>query len=247
MKALVKLTWTDLKLYCRNFIAIFFVLLFPLLMLFLYGNLNGGNQPSEMLGGRGMVDFLIPGYIASIVVGTAAFMNLPIDLAARRQEGVLRRMRVLPIRPTMVLASTILVNLLISLAGCAVLIGFGKLVFDIHLPTNPLPLLAGFVVICIALFTLGFVLASLFSNVSTTRSVSMIVFYPLIFLSGGTIPLQVFPENIRNISTYLPLTYAVNLLNDLWFQQSWNLTALAVLAGMTVLGLIVSFKMFRWE
>ena len=60
MKALAKLTWTDLKLYGRNFIAIFFVLLFPLLMLFMYGNLNGGNRPSDLLGGRGVVDYLIP-------------------------------------------------------------------------------------------------------------------------------------------------------------------------------------------
>ncbi len=247
MKAFIKLTWTDLKLYSRNFIAIFFVLLFPVLMLFLYGNLNGGNRPSELLGGRGMVDFLIPGYIASIVVGTAAFMNLPIDLATRRQEGVLRRMRVLPIRPAMVLASTVAVNLLISLVGCIFLIGFGKVAFNISLPVNPLPFLAGFIVISIALFTLGFVLASVFPTVTATRSASMLVFYPLIFLSGGTIPLQVFPENIRTISNYLPLTYAVNLLNDLWFQQGWNLTALAILAGMTVAGMLISFKMFRWE
>ena len=98
MKSLLKLTFIDLKLYLRNYIASFFTLVFPLLMLVLFGSIYG-NQPLPMFGGHGTVDITVPGYIATLVIGTTAFLSLPVDLALQRQLGVLRRMRATPLRP----------------------------------------------------------------------------------------------------------------------------------------------------
>jgi ABC-2 type transport system permease protein len=76
MTALFKLTLIDIKLYLRNFVSLFFTLVFPLLMLFLFGSMYG-NEPSPFFGGHGSMDVTIPGYIATIIIGTTAFMSLP--------------------------------------------------------------------------------------------------------------------------------------------------------------------------
>jgi hypothetical protein len=45
------------------------------------------------------------------------------------------------------------------------------------------------------------------------------------------------------------MTYVVQLLQGLWFAEPWSkqLVSLAVLAGMLIIGILVSVKVFRWE
>ena len=45
----------------------------------------------------------------------------------------------------------------------------------------------------------------------------MVIFYPMMFLSGAGMPLEILPASIRRVSEFLPLTYAARLLRGLWF------------------------------
>jgi ABC-2 type transport system permease protein len=57
------------------------------------------------------------------------------------------------------------------------------------------------------------------------------------------------PAAVQKISSFLPLTYVVNLLRGLWIGESWgtHLLDVGVLVGMLVSGIIISAKTFRWE
>jgi ABC-2 type transport system permease protein len=246
MQAFGKMVWVDLKLFTRNWVAAFFTLAFPVLNMFLFGAMYG-NQPSQYFGGHGSVDVMIPGYIAAVVIGTTGFMNLPLELAARRQFGVLRRLRASPLHPWVVLASQVAVNLLASLLGGALLVLVGVTVYKAVLPSNPAPILLGFLFSAISLYTLSFTIASLVRSVSAARAICMSLFFPMMFLSGGTLPLQFMPASIQRIAEFLPLTYVVNLLKDLYLSNSWNVTALLVLGGMLVVCTLLAVRLFRWE
>ena len=106
MNALLKMTRAEFKLALREPIATFFTLVFPVLILFLFGSIYG-NEPSEFLGGRGNVDNSVPGYIA-MVIATTGMMSLPIGLATYRELGVLRRYRASPLRPQTLLGTSFL-------------------------------------------------------------------------------------------------------------------------------------------
>jgi len=246
MNSLMKLTFIDMKLYFRNFVAIFFTLAFPVLMLLLFGGIYG-NQPAAIFGGYGSVDITIPGYIATIVIGTTAFMSLPMDITTQRQLGVLRRMRATPLHPGMVLASKLISNLLISLLGTALLVAIGVVVYHTHLPENWAAVLLGILLISVSLYALGLAMASLVRSANAARAVSFAVFFPMMFLSGGTLPGQFLPDAMRMVGKALPLTYSVNLLHDLWFGQGWDLTAVLVLAGFMAAGIFLSVRFFKWE
>lgn len=71
----------------------------------------------------------------------------------------------------------------------------------------------------------------------------------IIFLSGATIPLQVFPEGLRKGVQVLPMTHIVELLQGIWFGNpvSEYLINIVVIAGLAVVGVIVSAATFRWE
>jgi ABC-2 type transport system permease protein len=246
IQTLTKLTWVDLKLNLRSWIASFFTLVFPLLMLFLFGAMYG-NKPSPLFNGFGSMDVTVPGYIAALVIGANGFMTLPLELASRRQQGVLRRMRATPLHPGAVILSQLLVNLLMTTLGAVLLVIAGVLVFNIHTPDQFMPVLLGFILSCSSIFSIGLLIASLVPNINTARAVCFILFYPMMFLSGGTLPLQFLPETIQKISAFIPLTYAVNLLKGLWLNTSWDMNAVFVLSGILLVSLSLSIWLFRWE
>ena len=65
MKGFWKLAWVEIKLYLRQPEAAFFTLVFPMLLLFLFGSIYG-NKPNPFFCGRGMVDVSTPAYLAMI-------------------------------------------------------------------------------------------------------------------------------------------------------------------------------------
>ncbi len=246
MDTFLKLTWIDIKLFLRNFIATFFTFIFPLLMLALFGGIYG-NKPEAIFGGYGSMDITVPGYIAALIIGTTAFIGLPLDLAFQRQLGVLRRMRATPLHPAMVLGSKMVTNLLVTVFGIALLVAAGAVFYQVYIPSNWLPVLLGILLSCLCLFALGFALASLIRSANAVRAVSFALFYPMMFVSGGTIPGQFLPPAFQTAASVMPMTYTVNLVRDLWFGKGWDLTALAILAGFTLVGILVSVRFFRWE
>jgi ABC-2 type transport system permease protein len=245
MKALTKMTWVELKLKLREPVGTFFTLVFPLLLLFLFGSIYG-NEPTPFLGGRGNVDNSVPGYIA-LIIGTTGMIGLPIALAVYRENGILRRFRATPLKPITVLGSQVLVNLAVSMVGMASLVVVGVFVYDLALPAAPLGALLAIIIGGLSFLSVGFVLASLLPTATSAQAVGMALFFPMMFLSGAGLPQQMLPQRLVDFSQYLPLTHVVNLLQDLWYGNGWNMTALLVLVGMTVVATAVSIRYFRWE
>jgi len=70
----------------------------------------------------------------------------------------------------------------------------------------------------------------------------------MIFLSGATVPLEVMPESVRHISTFVPLTYAVRLLRGMWFGEPWSehMLDVAVLVGLLLVCGTLASRFFRW-
>jgi ABC-2 type transport system permease protein len=247
VKSLLKMTWMEAKLFLREPVGAFFTLAFPLMMLFLFGSIYG-NEPQAMFGGQGTIDISIPAYTA-MIIATTGLVGLTITMAAYRENGVLRRLRTTPISPLVVLAAQVIVLFLMTTLGMLLLIVAGKLVYHIRFDGNALSVLAGFVLCSLGFFALGFILAGLMPTARTAQVVGMVLLYPMLFLSGAGFPRELLPETIKKVSTFLPLTYVVNLLRGLWIGETWggHLLDVAVLAGILVLGVIISAFTFRWE
>jgi len=96
---------------------------------------------------------------------------------------------------------------------------------------------------------MGYLLASLAPTARVAQAIGMVILFPMMFLSGAGMPLQLLPENLRKVSEFLPMTYVVRLIQGLWFGDAWSKLWLPtlVLAGMLVIGTAVSTRLFRWE
>ncbi len=247
MKAFLTMTLTELKLSMRAYVYVFFAFIFPPMMLLLFGSIYG-NTPSDFYGGHGAVDVLTPAYIA-MILAVSGIMGLPLSLAEYRQNKVLKRYKATPIGAVTIMTPHLLVNALMSIGGMAILIIVGKLLFDLHFLGNPFYFILAFLLSLASIFSIGFLISAIAPNNRTATAIAYLVYFPMLFLSGATIPLQVMPEAVRTVSEFIPLTYCVKILQGTWMGSpignfgAESLVLLAILAACTGLSIIF----FRWE
>jgi ABC-2 type transport system permease protein len=247
MRALTKYTWTEIKLFLRQPIGAFFTLVFPLMILFLFGSLHG-NDPLPEYNGYGTVDVSVPAYIG-MIIGTTGIMVLTVTMSSYREKGVLRRLRATPLRPQVILIAQVVVIFMMTTAGMLLLIMAAKLVYNLRFDGNPLSVFLAFTLGSLSFFSLGFVLAAVMRTARTAQVVGLVILYPMIFLSGAGFPLELMPDGIRKISNFIPLTHVVTLLRGLWIGDTWSMhtTEIMVLVILLGVGVLISAKTFKWE
>lgn len=240
-------TWTQGKLYLREPIATFFTIFFAPLMLVLFG-LIYGNEPTETFGGLGSMDVTVPAYLGIIIV-TVGLIGLPIQTSVNRELGILRRYRATPLRPLTYIVADVTSYWVMALTGVVVLVVVGKLAYDVRFEGSIPSVLAGFTLSTLAFLAIGFLLASIAPSARVAQAVGMVVAYPMMFLSGATIPYELLPSTVQRIADFLPLTYVVRLMRGLWFGEPWSAhwPEVAVLTGILVVCGVISARFFRWE
>jgi ABC-2 type transport system permease protein len=247
VRGVLKLTWVEMKLFVREPLAAFFTLVFPLILLAVFGGIFG-NAPTPEYGGLGFVDMSVPAYTV-IVIGTGGLLSLSTNLAGYRDAGVLRRLCVTPLRPLAILLAQAVVTFAMALAGTAGLLAYGALGFGLRCGGGVVALGGAFVLACVALFALGFVVASIAPTARSAQALGLAIFYPMIFLSGAAIPRDLLPGTVQRIAVALPMTHAVSLLQGLWMGEPWRMHAVEI-AVLTIVGLAagaVAARSFRWE
>jgi len=247
MNSFLKMSWMEAKLFLREPVGAFFTLVFPLMMLLLFGIIYGNNPPPGS-STQGAIDALIPAFTA-MVIGMAGLMPVTITMATYRENGILRRLRTTPVSPLVVMAAQVVVIFSMTFLGMLLLIAAGILIFHVQIIGNTVSMLAGFILSSLSFFGLGFILAGTMPTARTAQTIAMVLLYPMLILSGAAWPRELMPASVQKFSAFLPLTYVVNLLRGLWIGQPWgeHLLDVAVLVAMLLLGVIVSIKTFRWE
>jgi ABC-2 type transport system permease protein len=182
------------------------------------------------------------------VVITLAFLGLqrvPTTVATYRERGVLRRLGTTPLHPGKLLAAQLLVNLAAAVVALVLLIGVGKLVFDIDLPHH----LAGFTLAvllgAVSLFAFGLVIAALASTAKAAAGWAAVAFMLIMFFGGAYLPRFLLPDVVNTIGQYLPP--GVGALQDSWIGTAPSPVHLAVMAVIALFAGTVAARTFRWE
>jgi ABC-2 type transport system permease protein len=245
--ALQKILKIQLRLSLREPAGVFFTIFLAPLMLVMMGFIFG-NEPLAMFNGRGQLDVYLPSYTA-IVIGIVGIIILPIETTSRREMGVLRRFRATPLKPLTYIAGDVLTNFAMIMLGITLLLILGLTVYHIQFEGNVLSLAFALCLSSAAFLAIGYLLASVLPNNRVASVVGNVVFYPLMFFSGTTMPWEMLPETIQNVAKFLPLTHVVTLVKGVWFGdplgQHW--VEIVVLGVILVVCTLISARTFRWE
>jgi ABC-2 type transport system permease protein len=210
MKPIIKTVKMEALLYIRSFFGLFFSLVFPLMMLFLYGGIYG-NEPTPYFGGRGAMDVSVPAYL-NMVIAVSGLMTLPLGLSEYQKLKVYKRFDATPIGK----GNLALAQLSVYFASCvlssAVLVAAGILAYHIRIDGAWYVIAPAFLLSVLSMFSIGFLIAALFKNTKVTQLVSYILYFLMLFTSGATVPTELFPEGLKFFTQFVPLTHAVTLM-----------------------------------
>jgi ABC-2 type transport system permease protein len=232
-----------IQLTLRNKMFLFFSVIMPFGFFFLYAGVFARGVPQ-------VVRYFLGPVLALTVMGS--FWGLSAALVMFREQGILRRFHVTPVTPSDMLASSIVANFVLTMPTILIELFFARFVFHVADFGN---LLSGFLLIALgtmAFASLGLVVASVTNTMQETQVINQLIWLPLIFLSGATVPLASLPQVVSRVGLFLPATYLVTELQDAiyWSAKPWNgdiliaVGSLLVWAGLTF---FLSAQLFRWE
>lgn len=242
MNALRELTWLELKLFLREPLTVVFVLVLPLVILYVLNGVFGDQADPSVWEGHSAVDFYTSAYVA-LVLATIGVLSLPVHLAGYREHGVLRRFRASALRPWTLVGAHLLVAVLTGTVGSVLLTAVSVLAYDASLPQDPLGVLVAFLLVSVSFATLGALLGLVLPTARAAQGLGVLLFFVFLMLGGAGPPREVLPSAMLRLSDLTPLTYAARLLRAPWLGASWEVTATAVMAGMAV----VSVALTSWR
>jgi ABC-2 type transport system permease protein len=230
----------------RSFPAVFFALAFPVMLLLLFGGIYG-NEPRAFFDGRGTIDVSVPAY-ACLVIAVTGVMSFPLGLAEYRERRILKRLRATPVSPARMLAAQMSVNVALTAAGLALLIVVGAVVFGLQRAAHPALAVAAVALAVLAIYGLGLLLAAVASSERAALLYANLLYFPMIFLSGATIPVETFPAALQDAALLLPLTHAVTVVKAAWLAgESFPAASVVYLLLCAALTVAIAVRTFRWE
>ena len=221
----------------------------PFMWLILFGALFS-NAPQGLFGNDlSYAKFLAPGVIVFTAFSGALNAGLPVMFD--REFGFLNRLLVAPLttRYSIVAASTIYIIALsfiqtASIVAASAFLGAG------------LPSLAGLGAIALIVFliVLGMTALSLSLTFALPGHIELIAVIfvtnlPLLFASTALAPLNFMADWLKVIASLNPLTYAIEPIRYIYFNQHWSFDSIVLqtpwldLNFLTVLGLLFAFDL----
>lgn len=205
---------------------------------------------SQSAGGA-QYSFLQSAFAALLTVGicATAFMGLPLTIADYRDKKILKHFFATPIRPFMILSVQMVIGMLTAILSAALVTILAVFGFGYRMEGNPLLFIGAFLLVMFSMYSIGMIIASLCKTVKIANVVTTFVYFPMLFLSGATIPFELFPDTVQRVCNILPLTHGIKLLKavslDMWSSDIW--ISVALLVVFAVVGCIISVVSFKWD
>lgn len=245
MKPFLALYRAAVREFLHDKMAILLTLLLPLLMAGFFGLIFKGEEPGQIP----MAQLYVPGMMSLGLLWLGVFGVAP-PLVQMREEHVLRRLGVTPLKRSTMLGAQVAWRMTVALIQAAVLVAFGMVAYGMRFQGNVLLFVAAVILGAMVLITMGFLLASVARSNESVIALGQLVQFPMMFLSGILFPMEMLPEFMRPVVNAIPLTYLGDALRQtllaapplfpLWVD-------FAVLGGCLIAMGGLSIRFFRWE
>lgn len=242
MKPYIAYILITLKLTWRDRMVVFFNYMFPMIFFFLFAYLNKAEQ-------GGAINTV---YASVLVIGILGngFFGGGIRAVVEREQNILRRFKVAPITPAPILVSAIVVGLINFLPSALIMFAIAHFQYGMRVPSHWLSALVLTIIATVAFRALGQIIASVANSMAESQIIIQTLYFPMMFLSGATFPISLFPDWLQIVTQFIPATHLYTGMQDILIRGSslgdvWQSAVALVLA--TALGMFISMKLFRWE
>jgi len=247
----------ELLSFFREKEAVVFVLLFPVILLVVFGAVFGGND--EVAPGVPFIQYFVAGMIAAGLL-SASFQNLAIQIPIERDTGYLKRLSGTPMPKAAYFIGKVVLVGFVAVVQTALLMAIGVLLYDVVLPSG-LETWLNFAWIALLGITsctlLGIAFSSIPKNGKSAPAIVSPVAILLQFISGVFFVFSQLPTWMQTIAAVFPLKWMTQGMRSVFLPDaaqaaepagSWELGRIAVvLAVWCVVGLVLCLMTFRWR
>jgi ABC-2 type transport system permease protein len=238
----------DQKVFWRNPAAVFFTVLFPVVLLLIFATVFG-DQTIDVAGGIEITTYYVPAIITLSVV-SATMQTLAMSLVIAREESRLKRGRGTPMPAWVFIAGRIGNSIVVAALMLVLVSALGRLLYGVPIPWERAPqLLVVLVVGASAFCCLGVALTAAIPSQDAAAPIVNALLLPLYFLSGVFIPDDELPAGVIDFANHFPIRPFFQAFFDAYVPGSGPSLAwdhLAVVAIWGVVGLLLAIRFFRW-
>ena len=245
----------EIKQFFRQRESVVFTLLFPIILLFIFGSVF----TNTIAPGVTFSQYFVAGMIASGLVNTG-FQQLAIMIPIERDFGTLKRLRGTPMSPVSYFIGKAILVTASTAIQVAILILVGRLFFGLILPTTSERWIR-FAILIVLGSICATILGIAFSAVPKSGRGASAVVSPLVvilqFISGVFFVFSQLPTWMQQVAAVFPLKWLTQGMRSVFLPDSfamkepahsWEFNkTILILILWTLIGTFFTIRSFKWS
>jgi ABC-2 type transport system permease protein len=245
----------EIKQFFRQRESVVFTLLFPIILLFIFGSVF----TNTIAPGVTFSQYFVAGMIASGLVNTG-FQQLAIMIPIERDFGTLKRLRGTPMSPVSYFIGKAILVTASTAIQVAILILVGRLFFGLILPTTSERWIR-FAILIVLGSICATILGIAFSAVPKSGRGASAVVSPLVvilqFISGVFFVFSQLPTWMQQVAAVFPLKWLTQGMRSVFLPDSfamkepahsWEFNkTILILVLWTLIGTFFAIRSFKWS
>lgn len=247
MKRFFTLLKTEMKLNIRDMNMVIFAVGMPVVILVILGIIYG-TKPAFPDADYTFIEQSF-GAVCAISICAGGLMGLPILVSDYRERKILKRFRITPISPVLLLG----VELAVYIIYCAISLGSLSLMatvfWKVKLHGSLLAFLGSWLLTMLSTLSIGLMVGGLAKNYKQAVVITSLLYFPMLVFSGTTLPIEVMPKVMQKIVSLFPLTQGITLMKNTFLGLDTGnvLMPIAVMVGVMVICVGGAVRFFKWE
>lgn len=247
MRAFKAILKTECKLSLRGMDMFIFAICMPVAVVIILGAVFG-NKPAFDGAAYSFLEQSF-GAVATIAICAGGVMGLPLVISDYRSRKILRRFKVTPTSPALILAVQVVIYALYSIASLVLVYTVGAVFFGYQLHGSWLHFLGAYLLVMLSMFSIGLLVGGIAPNMKIASAAASLLYFPMLIFSGATLPYEVMPVTLQKIADVLPLTQGIKLLKaaSLGLPTESVFVPAIVMIALAVICTSISIRFFKWE
>ena len=176
-------------------------------------------------------------------------MGLPLVISDYRSRKILKRFRVTPTSPALILAVQVVIYAFYSIASLILVYTTGAVLFGYQIKGSWLEFSGAYLLVMLSMFSIGLLVGGIAPNMKIASVIASLLYFPMLIFSGATLPYEVMPVALQKAADILPLTQGIKLLKaaSLGLPMNSVFIPVIVMIVIAVVCISISLRFFKWE
>lgn len=247
MKAFWAMLKTEVILSLRGMDMFIFAICMPVVVTVILGIIYGSKPAFDGAEYSFMAQSF--GALSTIAICAGGVMGLPLLVSDYRHKKILKRFKVTPVSPAMVLAVHVVIYALYSIVSLFLIYITAAIFFDYHMTGSWLYFMGSYSLTMLSMFSIGMMVGGVAPNMKMASTITSLLYFPMLAFSGTTLPYEVMPKTLQKMADIMPLTQGIKLLkaSALGLPVDSVLLPIVVMVALSAICITVSIRFFKWE